>query len=427
MIMKRKLLKQIFKEWRTNVWLATELLVVSVICWYLVDTEYVTTSVRNEPKGFDTSHCYRIYFDILNENSSEYVDMGPMAEENMGHIVEVLSDQFYKMYDRIENRPEIEAIGMGRNAFHYNGSNNVCNLYIDSIHRNSGWVIERMVTPGFLRVFRYHGVDGETPEKLAEILEREPQAMFVSENMFNMVPDGSSIHDFLGQRATIRDDLSMIVRAVLVTPRYSDYHPAARSYSIVRGASREEVPFMNEMVVRVKDNMDDNFIENFLRDSEEINEGNYFISGVDSFDDIRDSYQSGKEIEQRNQRIIFIFLAINVFLGVFGTFWFRTQQRVHEIAVRKAHGATSIGVLRRLITEGLLLLVLVTPLALVADWILIHFELVKYYMDGFTDPVRFAVCTLISFGMLAVMITLGILIPALRAMRLSPARALAEE
>lgn len=425
MIMKRKLLKQIKNEWRANVWLAAELLVVSVISWYLVDTEYVATSIRNEPKGFDVSHCYRINFEMLNESSPDYVDMGPNTKENRAHRAEIINDHFYKMYNRIENRPEIEAIGMGRNAFHYNSSNNWCHFDIDSIHQN--WAVERLVTPGFLRVFRYHGVDGETPEQLAEILERDPQAFFASENMLNQFSDGSSVHDYIGQPVTLGEDFALNLRAVLVTPRYADYVPQNWSYSIVRGASPSEAPYLNEMVVRVKENLDKDFIENFMRDSENMNEGNFYISGVDSFDDIRESFQSGDELHLRNQRIIIIFLAINVFLGVFGTFWFRTQHRIHEIAIRKALGATSIGILRRLISEGLLLLVLITPLALAADFLLVHFELVKYYMFGFTDPVRFAVCALISFGVLALMIVLGILIPALRAMRLSPARALADE
>lgn len=423
--MKKKLLKQIKNEWRTNLWLAAELLVVSVISWYLIDTEYVATNIRNEPKGFDSSHCYLISFDMLNESSPDYVDMGPNTEENRARMEEMIRDHFYKMYDRIESRPEIEAIGMGRNAFHYNNSNNWCHFFIDSIHQN--WAVERLVTPGFLRVFRYHGVDGETPEQLAKILERDPQAFFVSENIFNQLSDGSSVHDYIGQPVTLGEGFSMNLRAVLVTPRYSDYSSRDWSYSIVRGASPNDAPYLNEMVVRVKESMDKDFIENLMRDSENMNEGNFYISGVDSFDDIRESYQSGTELQFRNQRIVMIFLAINVFLGVFGTFWFRTQQRVHEIAIRKALGATSVGILRRLISEGVLLLILITPLALFADLLLVHFELVEYYMFGFTDPVRFTVGVLISFGVLALMIVLGILIPALRAMRLSPARALAYE
>lgn len=56
--MNKKLFTQIKNEWRSNLWLVTELLLVSVVLWYIVDYMYVQTSIYNEPRGFDISHCY---------------------------------------------------------------------------------------------------------------------------------------------------------------------------------------------------------------------------------------------------------------------------------------------------------------------------------------------------------------------------------
>ena len=39
------------------------------------------------------------------------------------------------------------------------------------------------------------------------------------------------------------------------------------------------------------------------------------------------------------------FLLLNIFLGLLGTFWFRTQQRRSEIALHKAHGATDLSLI----------------------------------------------------------------------------------
>ena len=38
--MEKKLLKQMKNEWRSNLWLALELLVVSVVMWYIIDLLY---------------------------------------------------------------------------------------------------------------------------------------------------------------------------------------------------------------------------------------------------------------------------------------------------------------------------------------------------------------------------------------------------
>ena len=43
--MTKKLLVQIKNEWRNNLWLALELLVVSVVMWYVVD--YLYTPCRH--------------------------------------------------------------------------------------------------------------------------------------------------------------------------------------------------------------------------------------------------------------------------------------------------------------------------------------------------------------------------------------------
>ena len=43
--MNKKLFTQIKNEWRSNLWLVTELLLVSVVLWYIVDYMYVQTSI----------------------------------------------------------------------------------------------------------------------------------------------------------------------------------------------------------------------------------------------------------------------------------------------------------------------------------------------------------------------------------------------
>ena len=67
--MTKKLLVQIKNEWRNNLWLALELLVVSVVMWFVVDYLYTRTATYLEPRGFDISHCYRIEMGKLTDKS----------------------------------------------------------------------------------------------------------------------------------------------------------------------------------------------------------------------------------------------------------------------------------------------------------------------------------------------------------------------
>ncbi len=57
--MTKKLLTQIKNEWLSNLWLVLELLVVSVVMWYVVDYLY-TRATYLEPRGFNIEHCYLI-------------------------------------------------------------------------------------------------------------------------------------------------------------------------------------------------------------------------------------------------------------------------------------------------------------------------------------------------------------------------------
>ena len=121
-----------------------------------------------------------------------------------------------------------------------------------------------------------------------------------------------------------------------------------------------------------------------------------------------------------------IFLLINIFLGLLGTFWFRTQQRVQEVALRKVNGATSRSVFGRLITEGLILLAIATPIAFGLDCLLAHFELNSPYYD-YLEWDRMIVCVLIVAALMALMIVAGICFPARKAMKIEPAIALKDE
>lgn len=114
-------------------------------------------------------------------------------------------------------------------------------------------------------------------------------------------------------------------------------------------------------------------------------------------------------------------------MGLLGTFWFRTQQRRSEIALHKAHGASDINVFIRLVSEGLLLLLLVTPIAFIIDYNLANMELNSWRNGTTLEWGRLLLCAAISFVLIGLMIAIGISIPARKAMKVQPAEALHDE
>ena len=68
----KNLLTQIKNEWRSNLFLLVELLLVFAVLWYIVDWVTVTTRVYRAPMGFDTEHCYNLSFSTLTSKSALY-------------------------------------------------------------------------------------------------------------------------------------------------------------------------------------------------------------------------------------------------------------------------------------------------------------------------------------------------------------------
>ena len=412
--MTKKLLTQIKNEWLSNLWLALELLVVSVVMWYVVDYLYTRAATYMEPRGFNIEHCYLIELGELTPKSPDYTP-DKTGDDTHADITELL--------ERLRRRPEVEAVSLSQNSFPYNGSNSTDLVRYDTL-QSPGWTIRSMVTPDFVRVFRYQGTRGETPEQLAEMLERGE--FLASDNLYRKYD--RKLTEFVGKRFQLFGDTTKTYQlgAALQDVRYHDYDQARSSYCFLAKQSFYYIGL--ELCVRVREGQDNDFITKLKKDSEsQFRVGNLFISEIRSFHEIRRNFQQAWTNDIRNYVMGMGFLLLNIFLGLLGTFWFRTQQRRSEIALHKAHGATDRAIFRRLLSEGLLLLVVVTPIALVIDWNLAHMELNSWRNGTTLEWDRLLLCAGISFVLMALMIAIGIGIPARKAMKVQPAEALHDE
>ena len=419
--MEKKLLKQMKNEWRTNLWLAMELLVVSVVMWYIIDLLYSRIATYLEPRGFNTEHCYLVKMEVLTSKSADYQ---PYNETHK------LCDEVRELAERLRHRPEVEAVSLSQNSYPYNGSNSGASVVYDTL-QSPRYVIRRCVTPDFVRVFRYQGTRGETPEQLAAMLEKGE--FLASDNLYEQ-RYGVKLTSLVGKDGFhLFGDTTHHFRlgAALQNVRYHDYEQGYASYSMVYNMNLLSEGWINddnELCIRVKEGQDRNFIENLKADSEKLYRvGNLYISDVRSFQDQRRTFQQIYSNEMRNYLFGMGFLMLNIFLGLLGTFWFRTQQRRKEIALHKALGSTDAGIFRRLLSEGFLLLLVVTPLALLIEVMLAYFELNSWHNGTTLEWDRLLCCALGCFALIGSMIAVGISLPARKAMSIQPAVALHDE
>lgn len=419
--MEKKLFTQLRNEWRSNLWLALELLVVSVVLWYVTDLLYVRIATYLEPRGFDTEHCYLVKMEVLTDKQADYQ---PYNETHK------LCDEVRELVDRLRHRPEVEAVSLSQNSYPYNGSNSGADVTYDTL-QSPRYVIRRMVTPDFVRVFRYQGTRGETPDQLAAMLEKGE--LLASDNLYEQ-RYGIRLTSLVGKDGFRLDgDTTQNLRlgAALQNVRYHDYEQGFESNSMVfnlNWLSEDWINDDNELCIRVKEGEDRDFIARLKADSEKLYRvGNLYISDVRSFQELRRNFQQIYSNELRNYLFGMGFLLLNIFLGLLGTFWFRTQQRRKEIALHKALGATDGAIFRRLLMEGFLLLAVITPLVLGLDTGLAYFELNSWRNGTTLEVDRLLCCALGSALLIALMIAVGIGIPARKAMKIQPAVALHDE
>ncbi|KAA6335207.1 putative ABC transport system permease protein [termite gut metagenome] len=418
----KQILKQIWNERRSNAWLWAELLLVSIVLWVIVDWGYVMLRIYLQPHGFNIENTYQLYFDELNLKSSNYV---PADRKTT-----TFGEDFLATTERLRHHPDVEFVGIAQFSSPYNGSNSSHNVTHDTlppINRLFRWC-----TPDFFNVFQYENVDGSGSQSLADALKAN--TLIVGSNFWQeYYPDGKGLK---GLSFYSNDDSTAVytISAITKPVRYSDFRPITdRSYfaSLLEEKDIIEMPSSTlssvEVCIRVHSSTSPDFAEQLMKDSPRLyNVGNCYIQRIRSFEDVRSAYQLDEMNELKTRGYIVFFLLVNIFLGIIGTFWFRTRQRQGELGLRLALGSTADGLKRLLINEGVLLLTLAFIPAVIICINIGYADLMQVWQMEW-GIARFVPGILITFVLMALMIVAGIWIPAQRAMKIQPAEALHEE
>lgn len=416
----KHILTIIKNERRQNTGLWIELLIVSVFLWYIVDNVYVTINNYCKPLGFDTEHTYIMHLGLLNENSHEYVKDIP-NETAVGYLHTAL--------ERIRQNPIIEAASISLHSSPHIGSNRSRSIYRDTLHTRYS-VLNRTVTPDFFRVFRYRSINSSTDE-LVRALERG-ELVISTEVAKELFKAGESP---IGEQLSFsRIDSAQLYRigAVSDVIRYDNfsswnaYFAQRMDNDFLENFSGNWVSAL-EFCVRVKPEEDHDFIRRFRQEmTQQLRLGNYYLGEIQSIPINKKAFQKDDINDLKMRMFIVLFLLVNIFLGITGIFWFRTQHRRSEIGLRVSLGDTPGQVLRKYYIEGLLLLSTAMIPAMITIYILGREEMFATNLMRFTAG-RYFIGFIITYTLLALMIILGIRIPARKAVKVPPAEALRDE
>lgn len=403
-------------EWRSNIWIITELVVVSGVLWFIFIFFGTVLHTRMQKYGYDTSNICVASIQCVPNDSKSYTPYEGDRDINT---------DFQMLLANLRDNPNVEYVGFGSNIlpyqFNYWGSR------VNYADRDTVYTYDvnvRTVSPDVIRALKIEGCNGMTTEQIARVIERGEMVLGPSEYKFDGVPAADV---FLGKEVFTNDTARLTkVGALACGIRRSDYEPlwggvlyqpVSMYYPQVKGY------FPSDLIIRVKPGKTAGFLASLKTADKQV--GNVYLSGLRSMDKMKEEVHFSVNTSIRNFSVGAVFLFVIVFLGFLGTFWFRVQQRVGEIAIRKVNGATAPQIFRRLLGEGMILLGIATVIAVPLELILSHYNIIPLAEVFQTEVgnIRFESMA-VTFVTLAVMITGGVWFPARAAMKINPALAL---
>lgn len=416
--MKRKLLVQMRNEWRDNIWLVAALIVVSLSVWILSLMLWYEVAGIFIGRGYDFEDVYSIRVESLPSESPEYTDYG----ENKRSLEN--EDRLYLMR-QIRQSPNVEAAAWSRNALPY-----TMNFYGNSAflvgeeQDTIGYIANvRSASPDIVKVLKLKSTTGKSLDELAGRLAARDILITVSYNDDKSRP----AKELLGKVVSIGHDTTKNYRVadVLEAIHRTDYE-ITWGGSLIQPVNDEYPKSMWEIAVRVKPSCGDAFIKEFDSTPAMQQHGNLYLSQLTRLADTRRAIQSDTDTSVRITVSLMIVILIVIFLGLLGTFWFRVQQRVAEIAIRKVCGASNMAIFMRIIGEGIILLLMASVIGAILFWTAYYLNYISTFPITAEKDVN-----LYAELFTVIVVGIGIIIslswPAYKAMHIEPAIAVKDE
>lgn len=408
----------IWNNCRANLSLIGGMFVISLTLWYAVDYMYCVWANQNKTLGFDWSHVYRINIGILTEESYQYMS-------DPEHVKKAGTD-WLVFLDRLKQHPDVEAVCVTHMHKHYEWINSSTTLRADTL---STGVMLRWVTPDYFRVFRVNGADGATPEQLAN--KANGTDMMVTENVAEtLFPYEKAVGKTIYYEY---EEDSVRISGVVENQKYNEYinHRLA-AYSFwneqdLANVRIQNIPWMG-VYLRVRPDADKKgFMSTFRKEMRtSLRIGNLFLENMRPMSEIREVHLKDPRNELYTYITVIVFVLLNVFLAVLGTFWTRTQQRRPELALRLALGSSKQKISWMLQLEGVFLLTIAYLPVVIVAWNMAVADLISTWPVEFTVG-RLVSGLLIAYLLLVLVMWISIGYPAYQAMKIEPAEVLHSE
>ncbi|MBQ7141659.1 MAG: FtsX-like permease family protein [Bacteroidaceae bacterium] len=424
-------LKNLWTRRRQHVWLCVELVLISVVSWFVIDPLFVEVyDIFVEPDGFDTSSlcCLRPmndYDDVCGEDS------------------EALEKDLNVIKNKIQAMDEVESLCFETSWILYLGGNILSYVSIPGDTTKSCFASIEWKLDGagdFFKTYGYKVIAGNPNEDVkGAVITRS-----VAEKLYGKTDVcGATIsiwHSADRREEEYVDDRKVIavIEDVKLAKSVNCRH------SIFCKATRFSAPSIECILVRLKAGVDaDAFCER-LRPTmqKELSSGKMYVCEAETFDNqVTQSLRfHGYTGYLRRYISLAVFFMFCLCLGTIGTFWLQTRKRQEEIGVRRSFGASRLRIMGEFLTEGF---VLTTICHIVGCFLFLQYAIsfglsrglmgtdmpLSHINDSWLNhfaPHFLAVGTFI-YLIILLTVSIGILIPAWNIVRTKPVEALRDE
>lgn len=396
------LLKPIWRRKFKNLMLSLEILLAFLVVFAVVAAFSRFHQLYQQPVGFDYNNVWTVEIQTSDAGGIKN-DAG--TYDNLKRSLQAL--------------PEVEQVAFAAYS-PYENTTWESNFFLPD---SGAKVVANVLQAGddFFAVTRMALVRGRWPSSVDEgaaqapvlINRRLEQALFPGQDALGKVisdgkPDSKdrSLYKVVGVIDDFRSHGEYMAPTEFVitrfSPQSSKHGVSAILLRVKPGTSRAFEAVLNKQLKLVR------------------NDWSYHISPMP---DMRSSMLKQVEIPLTVLAVIAAFLLLMVAFGLFGVLWQNTTQRVPEIGLRRAIGATATAIYRQIVIEQLL----VTSLSvMVGLLLLVQLPITGAFGDNLNWPL-FLGTALVSVVIMGLVSVLCALYPAWQASRLSPTQALQYE
>lgn len=421
-------------------WIFTELVIVTMILWVLIDVSTVFLYNKSLPNGYDNDRLCQVDIRTYSEDD-------PMYNEEYG-TEEACNENIERILRKVRNYEGVENATYIFTSWQYLGTSGVQNYTIKSGNE----AVDSLIKP--IHIMRFHLNTNYFETYGIETAEGSPSPEELSKLNFawnDVVVTEDVAKRFFGKENAVGKKLFFIdwkkdtiwcpIKAVVKDVRHQSYRP--NSALIFRPLLKPELYDYCKLVVRVRVGVDmSDFLKGFDEFvNKELNVGNFYAQKVESLNEIirvsEVSYVTLNDITL----ILTVFFLINISLGIVGTFWLQIRDRVEEMGVLRTYGATKRNIRIMLLGEGFVLSTLAVFVGcMLYLQIALHTELVGTSLGmsydigtNLTDSwilhfgEHFMIISLLCYVVITITVLVGIYIPAHSISNVNPIDSLRDE